>query len=238
MRRVAARLELRSRAGPPRGRADHPAPLHPTSSCASCAELAREFDVGLHSHVQESKVQVIVGLKRYGKTPTAHLQDLGLLGPDFTVAPRRLARRRRHAAARRPRRLGRAQSRQQHAARQRHRRRSRRMLDTKLNVGIGTDGASCSRQPEHVRVDARSPLWSRRHRGPTMTAGSPREEILEAATAGSATRARLRRQARQDRQGLQGRYRVRRPHPHQLDARATIRPTSSSIPRTAPRCIP
>ena len=42
-----------------------------------CAALAREFDVGLHSHVQESKVQAIVGRKRYGKTPTAHLQDLG-----------------------------------------------------------------------------------------------------------------------------------------------------------------
>src|ERR1700758_4679963 len=42
-----------------------------------CAALAREYGVGLHTHVQESKAQVIVGLKRYGKTPTAHLQDLG-----------------------------------------------------------------------------------------------------------------------------------------------------------------
>ena len=48
----------------------------------ACANLAREFGVGLHTHVQESKAQVIVGLKKYGKTPTAHLQDLGLLGPD------------------------------------------------------------------------------------------------------------------------------------------------------------
>src|ERR1044072_976035 len=45
-----------------------------------CAALAREFDVGLHSQVQESKAQVIVGLKRYGKTQTAHLDHLGLLG--------------------------------------------------------------------------------------------------------------------------------------------------------------
>ncbi|HWP17175.1 MAG TPA: amidohydrolase family protein, partial [Xanthobacteraceae bacterium] len=51
----------------------------------NCATLAREFDVALHSHVQESKTQVIVGLKRYGKTQTAHLDDLGLLGPNFTV---------------------------------------------------------------------------------------------------------------------------------------------------------
>src|ERR1044071_7192681 len=51
----------------------------------NCATLAREFDVALHSHVQESKAQVMVGLKRYGKTQTAHLDDLGLLGPDFTA---------------------------------------------------------------------------------------------------------------------------------------------------------
>ena len=30
--------------------------------------------------------QAIVGLKRYGKTLTAHLDDLGALGPRFTVA--------------------------------------------------------------------------------------------------------------------------------------------------------
>src|SRR5215467_11772148 len=52
----------------------------------ACSQLAREFGVGLHSHLQESKVQVIVGLKKYGKTPAAHLEDLGLLGPDFVAA--------------------------------------------------------------------------------------------------------------------------------------------------------
>src|SRR5436309_986336 len=51
-----------------------------------CAALAREFDVALHSHVQESKTQASVGRKRSGKTPTAPPQDLGLLGPHFTVA--------------------------------------------------------------------------------------------------------------------------------------------------------
>src|SRR5262245_59935260 len=52
----------------------------------ACAKLAREFAVGLHSHIQESKAQVIVGLKTYGKTQTAHLQDLGLLGLAFVAA--------------------------------------------------------------------------------------------------------------------------------------------------------
>ena len=108
----------------------------------ACARLAREHGVGLHSHVQESKVQVIVGLKKYGKTPTAHLQDLGLLGPDFVAAHgvwldgddiARLA---------------------DHGASVAHNPGSnmllgngiaavKLMLERKLNVGIGTDGASC-----------------------------------------------------------------------------------------------
>ena len=54
-----------------------------------CAALAREFDVGLHSHVQESKAQVMVGLKRYGKTP------------DRASAGSRPARARLHGGARR-----------------------------------------------------------------------------------------------------------------------------------------
>jgi guanine deaminase len=33
-----------------------------------CADLAREFAVGLHSHVGESKVQAVTGIRRYGMT--------------------------------------------------------------------------------------------------------------------------------------------------------------------------
>ena len=52
----------------------------------ACVDLAREHGLGLHTHVAESKVQAIVGLQRYGKTLTAHLDDLGVVGPRFTVA--------------------------------------------------------------------------------------------------------------------------------------------------------
>ena len=51
-----------------------------------CAALARDFDVGLHSHVAESKVQAVAGIRLYGRTQTAHLDELGVLGPHFTVA--------------------------------------------------------------------------------------------------------------------------------------------------------
>ena len=40
----------------------------------------------LQSHVAESKVQAVSALKRWGKSLTAHIDELGLLGPDFTVA--------------------------------------------------------------------------------------------------------------------------------------------------------
>ena len=57
-----------------------------------CAALARDFGVGLHSHVAESKVQALAGIKLYGKTLTAHLDELGILGPRFHRRARRLAR--------------------------------------------------------------------------------------------------------------------------------------------------
>jgi 5-methylthioadenosine/S-adenosylhomocysteine deaminase len=52
----------------------------------ACRDLAAEYDVGVQMHLAESKVQAVAGLKLYGKTLTAHLDDLGLLGPNFTGA--------------------------------------------------------------------------------------------------------------------------------------------------------
>src|SRR3954471_18380436 len=48
-----------------------------------CAALARDFAVGLHSHVAESKVQAVVSRNVCGRTQTAHLARLGVLGPHF-----------------------------------------------------------------------------------------------------------------------------------------------------------
>jgi guanine deaminase len=49
-------------------------------------DLAREYGVGLHMHLAESKVQAVSGLTRYGTTLTAHLDGLGFLSPQFTAA--------------------------------------------------------------------------------------------------------------------------------------------------------
>jgi 5-methylthioadenosine/S-adenosylhomocysteine deaminase len=150
----------------------------------ACARLAREFGVGLHSHIQESKAQVIVGLKTYGKTQTAHLQDLGLLGPDFVAAHgvwlddddiARLA---------------------DHGASVAHNPGSnmllgngiaavKLMLERRLNVGIGTDGAACC-DNQNMYESMRVASYASKAQGPDNGRWLATEDILEAATAGSA----------------------------------------------------
>ena len=106
-------------------------------------DLAREYDLGLHMHLGESKIQAVSGIKRYGKTLTAHLETLGFLGPNFTAAHavwlddddiKRLADN-GCSVAHNPGsnlRLGSGIS------------AIREMVSAGVNVGIGTDGANCS----------------------------------------------------------------------------------------------
>lgn len=149
-----------------------------------CARLAREYGVGLHSHVQESKVQVIAGLKRYGKTLTAHLDDLGLLGPDFTVAHgvwlddddmRRLGDR-GGSVAHNPgsnMRLGSGLA------------DARRMLERHVNLGIGTDGANCA-DNQNMYEAMRLASFVSKVQGPDTRRWLTTGEVFRAATEGSA----------------------------------------------------
>ena len=109
----------------------------------ACRNLAREYDVGIHSHVAESKVQVVAGYKRYGTSLAAHMDELGLVNERFTVAHgvwlddedmKRLGDR-GASVAHNPgsnMRLGNGLA------------DMRAMLRADINVGIGTDGANCS----------------------------------------------------------------------------------------------
>jgi len=150
----------------------------------SCAALAREYGVGLHSHVQESKVQVIVGLRRYGKTQTAHLHELGLLGPDLTVA---------HGVwldADDMRRLGDTGCSVAHNPGSNMRLGNgladmTGMLDRGVGVGLGTDGASCSDNQNMYEVMRLASMVSK-VRGPDTDRWATTDQVLEAATAGSA----------------------------------------------------
>ena len=52
----------------------------------ACRDLAAEEGIGIQMHVAESKVQAVVGPKRYGTSLVGHLHKLGLLSPTFTAA--------------------------------------------------------------------------------------------------------------------------------------------------------
>ncbi|MDA1258321.1 MAG: amidohydrolase family protein [Chloroflexi bacterium] len=49
-------------------------------------EFAGKHETGLHIHVQETIYQKMYGTRHWGKTPLAHLDDLGFLGPEVSVA--------------------------------------------------------------------------------------------------------------------------------------------------------
>src|SRR5690606_20882359 len=145
---------------------------------------AREYGVGLHSHVSESKVQAVAAIRHWGWSPTAHLDRLGLLGPDFTVAHgvwlddddmRRLAD---HGAsvAHNPGSNMRLGSGIAHA---------RRMLELGVNRGIGTDGASCS-DNQNMYEAMRLASFASKVRTPDWRSWLTTEEVLTAATEGSA----------------------------------------------------
>ena len=62
-------------------------PLHCRDEfMVACRDLAADFDVGIHTHLAESKIQAVVGARRYGRSLTAHIEQLGLLGPRFVAA--------------------------------------------------------------------------------------------------------------------------------------------------------
>jgi guanine deaminase len=151
---------------------------------AACRNLAREYDVGIHTHVAESKVQVIAGYQRYGKSLTAHMDELGLVGERFTVAHgvwlddddmKRLGDR-GSSVAHNPgsnMRLGNGLA------------DVRGMLNARVNVGVGTDGANCS-DNLNMYESMRLASFASKVQGPDIERWLTTEEALRAATEGSA----------------------------------------------------
>jgi 5-methylthioadenosine/S-adenosylhomocysteine deaminase len=150
----------------------------------SCRDLAKEYGVGLHTHVAESKVQVIAGYQRYGTSLAAHMDELGLVTDRFTVAHgvwldsddmKRLGDR-GASVAHNPgsnMRLGNGLA------------DMRAMLSRKINVGIGTDGANCS-DNQNVYEAMRLASFASKVQGPDHDAWITTEEALRAATEGGA----------------------------------------------------
>jgi guanine deaminase len=62
-------------------------PLHCSDEfLIGCRDLAAEFGTPVQTHLAESSVQRTAALRRYGTTLTAHLDQIGLLGPGFSAA--------------------------------------------------------------------------------------------------------------------------------------------------------
>ncbi len=150
----------------------------------ACRALADEFGVGIHSHLAESKVQAVVGQKLFGKSLAAHLDDLGVIGPDFTGAhcvwldaddEQRLADR-GASVAHNPTsnlRLGVGIA------------RTRTMRDRGIAVGVGTDASSCSDGLNMFEAMRLAAYVSRAHSpDPELWLGA--EDALRMATEGSA----------------------------------------------------
>ena len=107
------------------------------------AALCREYGVGFHTHLAESKVQVVESRRRWGKSIVARLRDHRVLGPGFVGAHSvwlddddvRMLADTGAAVAHNPGsnlRLGVGIA------------PVREMLDRGVAVGLGTDGSTCS----------------------------------------------------------------------------------------------
>jgi guanine deaminase len=151
----------------------------------ACRDLAREFGVGIQTHLAESKTQAVVGRRKYGKTLTAHLGDLGLLGPGFSAAhaiwlDRDDIRRLADAGATVSHnplsnlRLGSGVA------------RVRTMLEAGVTVGIGTDSASSS-DTQNMFEATRLAAYLSHVSTPDYRKWLTSEEALTMATTGSAT---------------------------------------------------
>lgn len=150
----------------------------------ACLKLSKDYDTGLHTHVAESKVQVVAGYELYGSTLTAYMDSLGMVGPNFTVAhgvwldgdDMKLLGDKGSSVSHNPgsnMKLGNGIA------------DMRGMLNAKVNVGIGTDGASCS-DNQNMYENLRLASMVSKVQGPEWQRWITTDEVLEAATVGSA----------------------------------------------------
>ena len=171
------------------------------ASSSACRDLAREAGLGIQTHVGESKLQAVVGVAKYGRTLTAHLDALGVIGPEFTAAHavwlddddmRRLADR-GASVAHNPSsnlRLGAGVA------------AARAFRERGINVGLGTDACTCSDHLNMLRSCASPPgsracrAWTRRRGSAPATSSRWRRSAARAPSAWVTASPSLRRAPR------------------------------------------
>ena len=147
-------------------------------------DLAAEYEVGFHTHMAESRVWAVAGMRKYGRTLTAQFDALGILGPRFTAA---------HAVWIEDddmRRMADAGASIAHNPSSNMRLGSgladvRRMVGYGVNVGIGTDSANCG---DHLNMfeGMRLASYSSRVQDYDLEEWLTVEEVFAMATEGSA----------------------------------------------------
>jgi 5-methylthioadenosine/S-adenosylhomocysteine deaminase len=160
-------------------------PLHCSDEfLVGCRDLAREYEVGLQTHLAESAAQAAVAEQRYGTSLTAHLGKLGVLGERFSAAHaiwidrddmQRIADA-GGAVAHNP--LSNLRLGSGLAA-------VRAMLDCGLAVGIGTDATATS-DTQNMFEAARLAAYLSRLRGSEYAQWISASEAFTLATVGSA----------------------------------------------------
>src|SRR5579864_6411048 len=160
-------------------------PLHCSDDfILACRDIARDARLGLHMHLAESKPQAVAGIRRYGKTLTAHLEEFKFLRPNLTVA---------HSVWLDDTDIGLLAD---HGTCIAHNPGSnlrlgsgvapvRRMRDRGLVIGIGTDGAHCA-DNQNMFEAMRLASFVSRVRSVDAEEWLATEEVLTMATAGSA----------------------------------------------------
>jgi 5-methylthioadenosine/S-adenosylhomocysteine deaminase len=160
-------------------------PLHCTPEfLATCVRLSCDFDIGLHTHLAESRVQALAGMERYGQTITAYLESVGFLGPKVVAA---------HCIWLDDDDIGRLSN---NGCAVVHNPGSnlrlgsgiapvREMLRRGLTVGLGTDGSSCSDHQNMFEAMRMASLVSR-VRPSHVDDWIGTEEVVQMATSGGA----------------------------------------------------
>jgi len=150
----------------------------------ACSDLAKLHGIGVQMHVAESRIQAVVGPKKYGTTLVGHLHKLGLIGPNFTAAHAiwiddddmaRLADA-GASVAHNPGsnlKLGSGLA------------AARKMMDRGITLGIGTDGCLSS-DNQNVFEAMRMAAFISRVQGPDPRQWLTAAEAFEAATKGGA----------------------------------------------------
>jgi len=160
-------------------------PLHCSDEfLAACAATAREFGLPLQTHLAETKVQAVLAQGKYGRSMTRHLDDLGVLGPNFSGAhgiwidraDMDLIAKRGGRIAHNPSsnlRLGSGVA------------SIREMLDNGIELAIGTDGTNTG-DGQNIFEATRLAAYLSRLQGPDYRQWVTAREAFEAATIGSA----------------------------------------------------